>query len=287
MTSNSHETGDDMNDACAQTVSDPSATHPTMSFAVLGHGRFGQAFAQLLIDHGHQVRAYDPHAPVPADYASASAAEAVAGAQWVVLAMPIAKMRPTLLALLPDLHAGQIVIDVGSVKVHPCALMDETLGTRIAHVGTHPLFGPLSLARGEDPLRAVICPSAQHPQAAERAHELFIGLGCEVIEQDPQSHDRAMATTHALAFFIAKGLVDIGVDDGTPIAPPSFQGMKNMLAAVRADAGHLFATIQRENPYAADARALLLAELEHIHRQLLTEADDDSMAIAAPSGTPP
>ncbi|MEO5560051.1 MAG: prephenate dehydrogenase/arogenate dehydrogenase family protein [Dokdonella sp.] len=252
-----------------------------MLFAILGYGRFGQAFAQLLIHHGHQVRAYDPHARVPPDYAAASAVEAIAGVQWIVLAMPIAKMGPTLGALLPHLHEAQTVIDVGSVKVHPCSLMDECLGARIAHAGTHPLFGPLSLARGERPLRVVICPSAQHLQAAERARELFVDLGCEVIEQDPESHDRAMAHTHALAFFIAKGLVDIGVDDGAPVAPPSFQGMKNMLAAVRADAGHLFATIQRENPFAAEARALLLAELERIHRQLLTEADDDSMAIPA------
>ncbi len=252
-----------------------------MSFGILGHGRFGQAFAELLIHHGHQVRAYDPHVRVPADYAAASAIEAVAGVQWIVLAMPIVKMGQTLSALLPHLHEEQTVIDVGSVKVNPCSLMDECLGARIAHVGTHPLFGPLSLARGERPLRVVICPSAQHAQAAERTRELFVGLGCEVIEQDPQSHDRAMARTHALAFFIAKGLVDIGVDDGAPVAPPSFQGMKNMLAAVRADAGHLFATIQRENPFAAEARALLLAELERIHRQLLTEADGDSLAIAA------
>jgi prephenate dehydrogenase len=258
-----------------------------MSFAILGHGRFGQAFADLLIRCGQEVRAYDPHAVVPAGYAAASPAEALAGAQWVVLAMPVAQLRPALQALLPHLHAGQTVIDVGSVKLHPCALMDEYLGARIPHAGTHPLFGPLSLARGERPLRTVICPSAHHPQAAERTRALFAGLGCDVVEQDPESHDRAMANTHALTFFIAKGLVDIGVDDGMPVTPPSFQGMKHMLAAVRGDAGHLFATIQRENPFAADARARLLAELELIHRQLLTQADGDSLTIPAPPEAAP
>ncbi|MEY2160008.1 hypothetical protein AB7867_09730 [Rhodanobacter sp. FW510-T8] len=167
------------------------------------------------------------------------------------------------------------------MKMHPCATMDELLGAAIPHAGTHPLFGPLSLARGE-PLRTVVCPAAQHPQAAARAGALFRTLGCEVIEQDPESHDRAMAMTHALAFFIAKGLVDLGVDDGVPVAPPSFQGMKHMLAAVRGDAGHLFAAIQRENPFAAEARAQLLAELERVHRQLLADADGDSLAIPAP-----
>jgi len=37
---------------------------------------------------------------------------------------------------------------------------------------------------------------------------------------------------------------------------------------VRGDAGHLFAAIQRENPYADAARARLLEHLELIHRRL-------------------
>ena len=251
---------------------------PAMTFAVLGYGRFGQAFADLLLQAGHRVRAFDPRADVPTALAAASMSAAVDAASWIVLAMPVPQMRDALHALRPRLHAGQTVLDVGSVKMHPCAMMDELLGAEIAHVGTHPLFGPLSLARGERPLRTVICASARHPQAAARARALFIELGCEVIEQDPDSHDRAMANTHALAFFLAKGLVDLGVDDDMTLAPPSFQGLKHMLAAVRGDAGHLFAAIQRENPYAAEARSRLLVSLESIHRKLLVDDDDDDDA---------
>jgi prephenate dehydrogenase len=153
------------------------------------------------------------------------------------------------------------------------------LGADIPHAGSHPLFGPLSLARGERPRRVVVCPAAAHPQAAIRAAAWFRTLGCEVIVQDPQEHDRAMARTHALAFFVAKGLIDMGVDESLPLAPPSFQGMQRMLEAVRNDAGHLFGAIQRENPFAAEARESLIHELERIHRQLLATTGDD-MAIA-------
>jgi prephenate dehydrogenase len=262
---------------------------PAMTFAVLGYGRFGQAFADLLLRAGHRVRAFDPRADVPPTLAATSMAAAVDAAAWIVLAMPVPRMRDALLALRPQLSAGQTVLDVGSVKMHPCAVMDELLGAEIAHVGTHPLFGPLSLARGEHPLRTVICASARHPQAAARARELFTELGCEVIEQAPDSHDRAMANTHALAFFLAKGLVDLGVDDDMTLAPPSFQGLKHMLAAVRGDAGHLFAAIQRENPYAAEARSRLLGSLESIHRKLLADDDDadGSLAIPGSSGVVP
>jgi prephenate dehydrogenase len=251
-------------------------------FALLGYGRFGAAFAELLTHAGHQVRAWDQHAQIPQALAAASLNDAVDAAQWIVLAMPVPQMRETLLTLRPLLKAGQIVFDVGSVKMHPCAAMDELLGDAIPHAGAHPLFGPLSLARGERPLRTVICASAQHPRAAERTRELFIQLGCDVVEQDPESHDRAMARTHVLAFFIGKGLIDIGVDDDMPIAPPSFQGMKHMLAAVRGDAGHLFGAIQHENPFAAEARGELLAALERLHYQLLAEMDDDPAIPSTP-----
>ena len=251
---------------------------PAMRFAVLGYGRFGEAFTSLLAQAGHDVRVFDPNVRVPQTVAAPSLRAALDGASWVVLAMPVPQMREALHAVRPLLHVGQIVFDVGSVKLHPCAAMAELLGSVIPHVGTHPLFGPLSLARGEL-RRTVICAAAEHPQAAERARQLFVELGCEVTDQGPESHDRAMARTHVLAFFIAKGLIDIGVDDGMPVAPPSFDGMKHMLAAVRGDAGHLFGAIQRENPFAAEAREELMLELGRIHQQLLAGAGDP-MAIA-------
>lgn len=255
-----------------------------MNFALLGYGRFGQAFADMLIRAGHHLRVFDPLTSVPAELAAPSLDVAIEHAQWIVLAMPVPHMRAALATLRPLLHSGQTVLDVGSVKMHPCAAMEEILGAEIAHAGTHPLFGPLSLARGERPC-TVICASPLHPGAAKRAGQLFQDLGCDVIEQDAETHDRAMAKTHVLAFFIAKGLIDIGVDEGMPMAPPSFQGMKHMLAAVRGDAGHLFSAIQRENPFAAEARAELLAELARVHQQLLEEIDND-LAIAAPAKPP-
>lgn len=247
-----------------------------MNFALFGHGRFGRAFADLLQRAGHAVRVHDPHAEVPSALACATPAAALADADWVVLAMPVPQLEPALRELRPLLEARHTVIDVGSVKEHPSALLDEHLGKAIPHVATHPLFGPLSLARGE-PLRTVLCASAHHPQAAERARALFESLGCTVIAQDPSTHDRAMAKTHALAFFIARALVEMGIGDDLSTAPPSFLGLANMLAAVRGDAGHLFAAIQRENPYAGAARAELLEHLDAIHRRLL--ASDEALAI--------
>lgn len=250
------------------------------NFTLLGYGHFGQAFADLLQRAGYQLRVFDPKAAVPPALSTSDARTAVEGADWIVLAMPIREPRSALQPLVPHLHAEQIVFDVGSVKLHPCAAMDEMLGGKIPHAGTHPLFGPLSLARGDRLLRVVACPAPNHPQAAERVARLYDTLGCEVVTEDPANHDRAMARTHAMAYFVAKGMIEFGMDDSMALAPPSFEGIRRMLDAVRGDAGHLFAAIQRENPFAAEARKQLLAALKRVHAELLTQADDDSMAIA-------
>src|SRR5262249_1923098 len=155
----------------------------------------------------------------------------------------------------------QVVFDVGSVKVATAAVMGARLGRDIPWAATHPLFGPVSLARGERPLRVVVCPSPLHPAAAVSVGALFRRVGCQVVEQEIHEHDRAMAWTHALAFFVAKGMLDAGVPTELTFVPPSFQAILYTIAAVRADAGHLFTTLHRDNPYAAEARRALLDAL--------------------------
>ncbi len=254
--------------------------------ALFGYGRFGQAFATLLSQAGHRVQVVDPGAAIPPQLVAASSAAALAQAQWVVLAVPIRHMRDTLQSLRPLLGPQHTVIDVGSVKQHPCAWMDELLGDAVPHAGTHPLFGPLSLARGERPLRVVICPSTRHPSAAERASALFAALGCEVLLRNADEHDQAMAQTHALAFYIAKALVDMGIGEDLSMAPPSFLGLTSMLAAVRGDAGHLFAAIQQENPHSHAARERFIATLSAIHERLQRDFDAKGLAIPEPPEPP-
>jgi prephenate dehydrogenase len=191
----------------------------------------------------------------------------------LVLAMPVPALEGALRDLRPHLRPDHLVFDVGSVKVGPCGLLDAHLGAAIPHVGTHPLFGPVSLARAERPLRVVLCPSAHHPAAATTVEGLFQGLGCEVLRQSAEDHDRVMATTHALTFFIAKGLLAVGAGAELPFTPPSFHAIARTLESVREDAGHLFAALQNENPFASGAREGLLEALAAIHRSLAEAAE--------------
>ncbi len=251
--------------------------------AILGYGRFGAALGQLLSEAGIAHRAFDPHARVPDAHRAGSPRELVAGAGFVVVAVPVASMRAALRELAPHLRPSQVVFDVGSVKVRPVAALSEALGDAIPWCATHPLFGPLSLARAERPLRVVVCPAGAHPAAAARVRSLYERIGCEVIEQSPESHDRVMAHTHALTFFIAKGMIDAGAGMDVPFAPPSFQAIARTIETVRSDAGHLFAAIAHDNPFAAEARKQLVQALSSIDQALdAQEAGGAELAADSP-----
>jgi len=257
--------------------------------AILGYGRFGRALGQLLAEAGVSHRAYDPlvGSGVPPEFRADSLRDLVSEAKLVVVAVPVPRIRSALVDLRPHLGPGVIVLDVGSVKVGPAAALAEVLGDAIPWVATHPLFGPLSLALAERPLRVVVCPAAAHPEAAARVRELYERIGCEVVEQTPEGHDRVMAHTHALTFFVAKGMIDAGAGMDVPFAPPSFQAIARTIETVRSDAGHLFSAIARDNPFAAEARKQLVQALTSIDRALDAQLAEGPRAgqEASPEGS--
>lgn len=236
--------------------------------AILGYGRFGRALAQLALDSGLQTFAWDPLTEVPATMAAATPAELATRARLIVLAMPTSETRNAARALQPYLNHEHLIMDVGSVKQGAVQAMSDVLGRQIPWVATHPLFGSSTIALGERPLLAVVCPNPQHPGAADVARVFYERIGCVVTEQDAAEHDRAMARSHALAFFVAKALMDMGAGAELPFTPPSFQAMARTIELVRTDSAHLFLAIERENPFASDARQELLDTLAKVHTQL-------------------
>jgi len=249
---------------------------------LIGFGRFGKALAQLATDAGMPVRAWDPYAEVDSPFRATTLHEAVSGATEIVPAVPVGSLGAVLTAVQPHLGREATVIDVSSVKLGPIRDCRRVLGDRVPWIATHPLFGPSNIALGERPLIVVVCPNPDHPGAAGRAQAFWEHLGCDVVQEDADAHDRVMARTHALAFFVAKAMLDVGAVDQLPFTPPSFRFMARTIDSVREDAAHLFLTIQTDNQFAAQERQRLLDALAVVHRQLLAATSQ-----AAQSEPPP
>lgn len=262
-----------------------------MKVGLLGYGRFGHALGRMFEEFGHTVRAFDPSASVPQANRAGSLNDLAAQSEVIFVAVPLLAMSDAFNSLEPLLESRHIVADVGSVKMHPSQAMQEVFGGRHAWVATHPLFGPVSLARAEQDLRAVVCPNPLHPKAVELVSKLYRSIGCKVISMDAETHDRTMAQTHALAFFVAKGMLDIHVPTESEIAPPSFKAMVKTIEAVRADAGHLLLSLHTDNPFSQDSRAQLIAALSTLDLRLgaalVEQAAESAQAleIESPSQT--
>lgn len=239
--------------------------------ALLGYGRFGRALTELALAAELPVRVLDPFAEVPERLRVADLSELLGEASVVVPAVPMRSFRAVVAELREHCTPAHTVLDVTSVKRGAVEAMAECLGEAVPWVATHPLFGPASISSGERPLRAVVCPDTPHREAPSTARRFYEVLGCEVVEQASDDHDRVMAHTHVLAFFVAKGLLELDVDRAGAVVPPSFRAMAATIESVRSDAGHLFFPIQHDNPHAADAREHLLDALGRIHRQLAEE----------------
>src|SRR5687767_10148406 len=142
---------------------------PPPPVALVGYGRLGQVLASLCQRAGARVRAFDPHSPPPDTLRAATVREVVDGAALVVLAVPFNALEPCLRELAPLLQPHQLVLDTCSVKVKPVEVLARCMPAGVPWVGSHPLFGPRSVARDDRPRRAVICPNPAFPQAAAGA----------------------------------------------------------------------------------------------------------------------
>ncbi|VAX39427.1 hypothetical protein MNBD_PLANCTO03-269, partial [hydrothermal vent metagenome] len=269
------------------TIHDMPAASTPPPLGILGFGHFGRTLGDLVQTAGRGWLAADPQAAVPADCRAEDARDLASRCRVILLCVPVPMFEAVLVDLRPTLSPDHLILDVGSVKVWPSEVMERVLGHEVPWCATHPLFGPVSLARHERPLRVVVCPNGQHPDTTARARGLYEMLGCEVAEQEADAHDRHMAETHALAFFVAKAMLDIEAGQGSEIITPSFRAMAQTVETVRGDAGHLFSLIHLGNPHAAEARQRLLEALHTIDaelREATASGSDAGVHQIEPSG---
>ncbi len=151
------------------------------------------------------------------DRAAATLAEAVAGADVIVLAAPVAVNRALLAdpALRAAAATGVVITDVSSTKVSIVAAAREALGEHGGRfVAAHPIAGAdrggPAVARVDlfDGAHLILCPTADcDADALARVEALWRGLGARVSSMSPEHHDRLFAEVshwpHAVAFALS------------------------------------------------------------------------------------
>ena len=225
----------------------------TPTVGIVGFGAFGRLMARHLSGH-LAVRACDPSLSEGqvVEGAAVAGLPEVAGCDIVVLATPVSAFAAAVAAIAPHLRDGALVVDVGSVKVGPAAILGSGLPERVDILGTHPLFGPQSARDGIAGHKIALCP-IRGTQWRRLAAFLRGRLGLQVIVTTPEAHDREAATVQGLTHLIAKVLVRMEPLP-TRMTTASFDMLRRAVDMVRHDAPEVFLAIEQANPYAPDVR---------------------------------
>ncbi len=158
-----------------------------------------------------------------ADRVEADPADAVRGADCVMLAAPVGAFAAIAAQIAPHLAPGAIVTDTGSTKVSVIRDVAPLLPAGVHFVPGHPLAGTeysgpdagfAELFEGRWCLLAP--PPGTDPQAVERMAEFWRRCGSMVEVMEPGHHDRVVAIVshlpHLIAFTICGTADDLAAE---------------------------------------------------------------------------
>ncbi|MBF9038507.1 MAG: prephenate/arogenate dehydrogenase family protein [Proteobacteria bacterium] len=146
-------------------------------------------------------------------------ASAVAGADLVVLCVPVGAMEAVARDMAPHLAEGAIISDVGSVKRAVIDVVAPYLPKGVDFIPAHPLAGtehsgPRSgFAELFDNRYVLLTPEVDcNPDAVARLRALWEGCGAKVEEMDADHHDLVLAVTSHTPHLIAYTMVGVADD---------------------------------------------------------------------------
>ncbi|MBA1148300.1 prephenate dehydrogenase/arogenate dehydrogenase family protein [Ectothiorhodospiraceae bacterium WFHF3C12] len=143
-------------------------------------------------------------------------AAAVAGADMVVVCVPMGAMRAVLDSLRPGLADDAVVTDVGSAKGSVVRDAESAFGEVPDYlVPGHPIAGTersgveASFAELYRQRRVILTPLPHtRADAVARVRAMWEAAGADVVEMEVEHHDEILAATSHLPHMLAFGLVD-------------------------------------------------------------------------------
>ena len=170
---------------------------------------------------------------------------AVAGADMVVIAVPLGATAMVLERVRDAIDDDAVVTDVGSAKGGVVTAARASLGLRLPRfVPGHPVAGTehhgvdSSIERLFERRRVILTPIGETDGTAlERVSAMWRTVGAEVVEMDVAHHDEVLAATSHLPHMLAYALVDMlgNMKDRTEIFGYSAGGLRDFTRVASSD----------------------------------------------------
>jgi len=198
----------------------PQAAAPLPVLAVVGVGLIGGSFAAALrqagavgrvLGVGRNRKSLQEAIELGLVDAEATAEEAAAQADIIILAVPVGATGPVLEAMRPHLRCGTLITDAGSTKGDVVAAARRALGERSGQfVPGHPIAGAektgpsaasADLYRGRT---VILTPLDENDAAARRRITLlWETCGARVVLMEPDTHDVVLASVSHVPHFLS------------------------------------------------------------------------------------
>jgi len=219
------------------------------------------------------------------DMAAESALLAVAGADIVLIAVPVAATETTFKAIRHLVEPGVLFMDVGSTKRDVVDAARRVLRERLpSFVPAHPIAGKevsgiqhadAALYSGR---QVILTPLSQTaPALVQKATDVWSAIGAQVLKMTPENHDAAFAAVshlpHLLAFAYFSAVVNQPAGrDFLSLAGPGFRDFTR-IAASNPETWRDILVANREEVLKQSQRFRhALEALEHAMRQANAEA---------------
>ncbi len=222
--------------------------------ALIGCGLMGGSFAMALRQAGlvTQVAGFSASESTRLkalqrgviDLACDSAAEAVQGADLVLLAVPVRATEDTLRAIDPVLSPDALLMDVGSTKGDVVSAARAALVRHLAHfVPAHPIAGKevAGIEHADAMLyrerQLILTPLHENPpERVQQARQVWQALGSRVLELSPEVHDASFAAVSHMPHLAAFALVNAVARqpqgaDYLALAGPGFRDFSRIAAS--------------------------------------------------------
>jgi cyclohexadieny/prephenate dehydrogenase len=181
-----------------------------------------------------------------ADATTDDPAEAVAGADLVVIATPLSAYAEVAQRMAPVLKDGAIVTDVGSVKEAAIRELQPLLPERVHFVPGHPVAGtehsgPESgFAELFHDRWCVLTPLPEtEPEALAKVRALWEMAGMRVTTMPAEHHDKVLAVTshlpHLIAYTIVGTATELGEDLQSEVVAYSAGGFRDFTRIAASD----------------------------------------------------
>ena len=224
---------------------------------LIGVGLIGSSIARAVRERGDIARCVVAHTRKPetlarvralgfADVVEADPAEAVRGADCVILCVPVGAYAGAMATIAPHLAPGCVLSDVGSTKGSVIRDLTPLLPGGVHLVPAHPMAGTehsgpdagfADLFRGR---YVILTPMAGgDPAAVEKIAELWRRCGSMVESMDAATHDKVVAIVshlpHLIAFTICGTADDLAEETREAVLKFAASGFRDFTRIASSD----------------------------------------------------